>query len=726
MNETSGLKSSAPLPSSDPATPSSKTSPASPPSDRATFRSIDAYAAGLVDGEGCLYIDPALRPVLQVGMAIKARPTLERLGREYGGRFRTASKGNESWSEEFRWTVRGREVVAMLERIGPYLRLKQEHARLLLLADEINRSLPKRGRSKWTPEARERVETLRRRVQELNRRGPPDPPMEEGAIALLVAGQWVAPQLNLLSDLGYTSFSEGWPRSAIQRHGVVYELPTWARLTDETDGSASPGSPTTATREAPMMLLPSPSASESTPTDEYVAELREHLDPDDPHHRLWLPGRRWMAQRTLSRTAAALLPTPSASDSTGAEGETRRLRQLTGKTGGGSLRDLPRILEAPADADRGRREQHDEGERRVPLPRPRDTPHRLIPTTPTESDADSSSGRDPAWGHGLTLTDFARGAREDTRRLLPTPTAEDGERGRGGAGSDRLGAATFDDPGDVRLLPTPQAADGDGGRMEKGAMRRGGKRPSGHKGTLTLGTAVDLREEIAERPFAAVAEGEQAALFAADAVEVALLPTPVANPENPGAGGDLRAAVVHGEGRRNETGVDTLGRPNRGRPSRLLPTPTTQDGENTAGPSQRRRHSDPLNVVAADALLPTPQAADGDRSSEQMPRHYSTGADNPTLLGAARRAEVEWGVYEGAVRRWEEVSGQPAPAPTDEKGRLDPPFVTWMLGYPEGWFDVPDVSRTAKLRALGNSVQVQVGEVVGLWLAGLVDSGLLS
>jgi hypothetical protein len=53
-----------------------------------------------------------------------------------------------------------------------------------------------------------------------------------------------------------------------------------------------------------------------------------------------------------------------------------------------------------------------------------------------------------------------------------------------------------------------------------------------------------------------------------------LLPTPMANPENPGAGGELRAAIVHGEERRNETGVDTMGRPNHGR-TPLLPTPET-------------------------------------------------------------------------------------------------------------------------------------------------------
>ncbi|MFD0838410.1 hypothetical protein [Williamsia serinedens] len=43
----------------------------------------------------------------------------------------------------------------------------------------------------------------------------------------------------------------------------------------------------------------------------------------------------------------------------------------------------------------------------------------------------------------------------------------------------------------------------------------------------------------------------------------------------------------------------------------LLPTPTTQDGANTAGPSQFHRNTPPLNVVAT--LLPTPRASDGEK-----------------------------------------------------------------------------------------------------------------
>ncbi len=44
----------------------------------------------------------------------------------------------------------------------------------------------------------------------------------------------------------------------------------------------------------------------------------------------------------------------------------------------------------------------------------------------------------------------------------------------------------------------------------------------------------------------------------------------------------------------------------------------------------------------------------------------------------------------------------PAPHPVDEKGRLDPDFVCWMMNFPAGWVD--GMSRTQALKALGNAV----------------------
>ena len=44
-----------------------------------------------------------------------------------------------------------------------------------------------------------------------------------------------------------------------------------------------------------------------------------------------------------------------------------------------------------------------------------------------------------------------------------------------------------------------------------------------------------------------------------------------------------------------------------------------------------------------------------------------------------------------------------------------PEFVEWMMGFPDGWTE--GVSRTQRLKMLGNAVQVQCGELVGLAVA---------
>jgi hypothetical protein len=107
-----------------------------------------------------------------------------------------------------------------------------------------------------------------------------------------------------------------------------------------------------------------------------------------------------------------------------------------------------------------------------------------------------------------------------------------------------------------------------------------------------------------------------------------LLPTPVSNPDNPGAGGELRAAIQHGPERRNETGTDNWGRPNKGRtPKTLLPTPNANDGgsgkthrqEGTRTKLQgRAREATGLDVSTGAST--EPPSSDGPASSDgQLP-----------------------------------------------------------------------------------------------------------
>lgn len=95
-------------------------------------------------------------------------------------------------------------------------------------------------------------------------------------------------------------------------------------------------------------------------------------------------------------------------------------------------------------------------------------------------------------------------------------------------------------------------------------------------------------------------------------------------------------------------------------------------------------------------------AGDGRQQGRPEPAREQRGPD--VALGGA----PDWGRYAGAITRWQKAIGRPAPGPVDALGRLNPPFVEWLMGLPTGHVtDVPGLSRTAQLKALGNGVVPQ-------------------
>lgn len=101
-------------------------------------------------------------------------------------------------------------------------------------------------------------------------------------------------------------------------------------------------------------------------------------------------------------------------------------------------------------------------------------------------------------------------------------------------------------------------------------------------------------------------------------------------------------------------------------------------------------------------------AADTDSDGSKLVRRLNLverDADGRNGEGPRSRAAV-FGGYWPAVARWEHILGRPAPDPT-VAGRLNPGFVEWMMGYPEGWVTDIMTRRTHSLKALGNSVVPQ-------------------
>jgi DNA (cytosine-5)-methyltransferase 1 len=132
-----------------------------------------------------------------------------------------------------------------------------------------------------------------------------------------------------------------------------------------------------------------------------------------------------------------------------------------------------------------------------------------------------------------------------------------------------------------------------------------------------------------------------------------------------------------------------------------LPTPTTQDGKNTAGPSQFERNTKPLNVEVV--MLPTTTASDWKGAN-----HSESGSASSRGMATVVE-QTNWGKFEPAIRRWEEVLGRPAPLPTRPDGkdgahRLSSSFTEWMMGVPENWIVGNGLSRNDELKMCGNGV----------------------
>lgn len=78
--------------------------------------------------------------------------------------------------------------------------------------------------------------------------------------------------------------------------------------------------------------------------------------------------------------------------------------------------------------------------------------------------------------------------------------------------------------------------------------------------------------------------------------------------------------------------------------------------------------------------------------------------------GVGDVANTDWGKYAPAIQRWATVLDRPAPAPTVErkdKRRLNPQFVEWMMGLPQGWVTGHGLSAAQELKMLGNGVVPQ-------------------
>lgn len=278
-------------------------------------------------------------------------------------------------------------------------------------------------------------------------------------------------------------------------------------------------------------------------------------------------------------------------------------------------------------------------------------------------------------GHGRSLSIEVRRAEQqanDDDGLLPTPTSRD-HKGR----NQRDDQTCL--PG--ALLPTPVANDYKGADPKK----------------VTPENATKSR-------------GEGGASSLAD---VCLLPTPVVTDASSSARHTTQTGVMH-------PGTSLTDALRQLDDDALLPTPNAHDGDRGKGPrsdtalaqgKDARRLDRQKGLPDLPRLLPTPAAADQDRRQDYA-RAQREGSGGDDLVTAAVKAtnNTDWGKYEAAIRRWEQVT-RPHPPPTEPNTRgnprLSPKFSEWMMGWGAGWVTDAGIGRNDQLRIIGNGVVPQ-------------------
>ena len=125
------------------------------------------------------------------------------------------------------------------------------------------------------------------------------------------------------------------------------------------------------------------------------------------------------------------------------------------------------------------------------------------------------------------------------------------------------------------------------------------------------------------------------------------------------------------------------------------------------------------DAAGRERLLPTPVTGTSPRGHGRRGGRPGNGHQSGQDLDAAARSltapgpapaatgnAVDWGEYESAIRRWEQILGHPAPPPAEPgpagRTRLSAAFAEWLMGIPHLVTSVPGIPRTAQLRIIGN------------------------
>lgn len=156
-----------------------------------------------------------------------------------------------------------------------------------------------------------------------------------------------------------------------------------------------------------------------------------------------------------------------------------------------------------------------------------------------------------------------------------------------------------------------------------------------------------------------------------------------------------------------------IGAPHRR--ERIFIVASNPDG---AGWSERGRSiAVPKKHSSAERAGDVATDTDGDGYGQQLLPAGMVGLESEAASEAQKRERTRevidtgsvsnpFGEYTDAIVRWEQLT-RPAPDATvlvNDKRRLNPVFVEWMMGLPEGWVTGHGLSAAKTLKMLGNGV----------------------
>jgi len=149
--------------------------------------------------------------------------------------------------------------------------------------------------------------------------------------------------------------------------------------------------------------------------------------------------------------------------------------------------------------------------------------------------------------------------------------------------------------------------------------------------------------------------------------------------------------------------------------SPILRTPAASEAERGHQPEEKARARGG-QVTLSGQFLGTPRTSSANSPTNKEMNNGASKARLEDQTVGAVVGNIDWGKFEPAIKRWEEVIGRSAPEPTKPDGRdgnhrLSSKFTEWMMGLPEGWITDVGLSRAQELKACGNGVVPQQAEL---------------